>query len=95
VRERPVTKSKDDDIRRHFDVVAEHLQSQNQQLAEGIAGTNERIERLQAEVQRGFSEMGSLMKLSYGQLGKRLTRVEAEGAETRAEVETLKEKLAS
>jgi uncharacterized membrane-anchored protein YhcB (DUF1043 family) len=83
------------DVKRHFDVVAEHMGAQQQQLAEGIDATNERIDRLETEVRRGFSEMGSLMKLSYGQLDRRLTRVEVNEAETRAEVENLKTKLAS
>ncbi len=82
------------DIKRHFDVVVEHMDAQHQQLAEGIGATSERIDRLETEMRRGFSEMGSLMKLSYGQLDRRLTRVEADGAETRAEVEKLKAKLA-
>jgi hypothetical protein len=90
-----VTKKEAEDIKRHFDVVVEDVKSEVKQVAEGVALTNERIDRLETEVRRGFSDMGSLLKLSYGQLDRRLTRVEVDGAETQAAVEKLKTKLAS
>jgi hypothetical protein len=65
-----------EDIKRYFGVVAEGLESKVQQVAEGVAATNERIDRLENEVRRGFSELGSVVKLSFGQLDARLTRVE-------------------
>lgn len=146
-----MTRDDADDIRRHFDVLAEHLQSQNQQLAEGIAGTHERIDRvdtrmgrveirmervelrvtaldakvggldgqvgtlrsevgtlgtkvdrvehrlddLTTEVRQGFAGLGALIQTTYGRLDARLTRNEAEDAETRSEVDKIKARLAS
>ncbi len=59
-----VTRDVAGDIRRRLDLVAEHIQSMVRQVAEGVALTNERIDRLDSEVRRGFSEPGSMIRLS-------------------------------
>jgi chromosome segregation ATPase len=111
-----------DEIKRHFDVVAEGLESKIQAVAEGVALTNERIDRLETNtterfdrldqrmdrldermdrldqrmdrleqrtdgveqrmdrlenvVREGFTELRSMIKLSYAEIDRRLTSLE-------------------
>jgi methyl-accepting chemotaxis protein len=52
------------DTRRHFDVVAEDLTSRIQLVAEGVALSNERLERFRGEVTEQFRVVdGRLLRL--------------------------------
>jgi chromosome segregation ATPase len=104
-----MTRDEAEDIKRYFDVVSERTDSHIRQVAEGVNLANERIDRLdtrmdgfetrmdrlEMEMRRGFSELGSMIKLSYAQIDGRLTRVEAECAELRSRIEKVEAKLAS
>ncbi len=93
-----------DELHRHFDVVAENLQGQIQQVAEGVVLGNERLDRvevrlegiegrldrvevrldgidgrldhLETAVHADFSEVKSMVKLSFAELDRRLTTLE-------------------
>ena len=78
-----------DEIKRHFDVVAEGLRTEIRVLAEGIAGTNERMDRFQAEVAEEFREVKAMIRISFGQLDRRLTSLESDVSSLRARLERL------
>jgi hypothetical protein len=71
-----------EETRREFHVVAEDLRSTVRQLAEGMAvmdGKNERrFAELSAEVKSESAAIRSLLKLSYTDLDRRVTRIERE-----------------
>jgi archaellum component FlaC len=132
-----VTKDEAEDIKRHFDVVAEGIRSDVRLVAEGVGLANERIDRLdkrmdgfdtkmdgfgtkmdvfqsrmdgfdtrmdrfekrmdrlEGEMRQGFSELGSMIKLSYAQIDSRLSRVETECVDLRSRLEKVEAKLAS
>jgi hypothetical protein len=54
-----------DEIMRHFDVVAEGLESKIQILAEGQILVREELKAFRAEVAGEFSELRSMVKFSY------------------------------
>ena len=53
-----------DEIMRHFDVVAEGLQSQVQLVAEGHNMVREEIRAFRTEVMAEFAELRSMVKFS-------------------------------
>lgn len=79
-----------DEIMRHFDVVAERLEGQIRQVAEGVVLNGERldrmglslekleqhVERLETDVRSEFSEAKSMIKLSFAELDRRLSTLE-------------------
>ncbi len=50
-----------DEIKRHFDVVAGRLESKIQAVAEGVALTNERIDRLESNTNERFDRLDQRM----------------------------------
>jgi chromosome segregation ATPase len=46
------------EIRRHFDVVAEGLRGDIRMLAEGIVGTHERLDRVEVRLDKVESRLG-------------------------------------
>ena len=54
-----MTKDEAEDIKRHFDVVADQLDSSIHAVAEGVAANTERIERLESETRAGFARVDS------------------------------------
>ena len=88
-----------DEIKRHFGVLQEQLRSDVKGVAEGQ-------EALRAEMQREFStvraelahesqETRALIRLSYGELDRRLKSLESEMADFRARLERLEGRVAS
>ena len=79
--------------RRHFDVVAERFESNQRLLAESIAGVSASVERLEDELRRevsgGFSEMRSMIRLSYSELERRMEWLEGSLSDLRSRVEKL------
>ncbi|HET6370733.1 MAG TPA: hypothetical protein VFG95_06020 [Nitrospiria bacterium] len=57
-----------DEIKRHFDVVAEGLRSEIRQVAEGVANVDEKLEReisaLSQEMRTEFKEVKAMIKFS-------------------------------
>jgi hypothetical protein len=68
-----MTKDEAEDIKRHFDVVAEQLDSSIQAVAEGVAVNTERIERLESETRAGFARVD----LQFARVDSRFTSVDS------------------
>jgi DNA repair exonuclease SbcCD ATPase subunit len=68
--------------RRHFDVVAEHMRSQLQLVAEGVSSLADRLDRLEKhlreEILRAQRELSAMVKFSYAELDRKI-----QGLETR------------
>lgn len=65
-----------DEIMRHFDVVAERLESQIRLVAEGHHLIREELKAFRAEVAGEFSELRSMIKFSYAELDRRIRTLE-------------------
>ncbi|HXU44460.1 MAG TPA: hypothetical protein VN783_02970 [Thermoanaerobaculia bacterium] len=67
---------KTDELHRHFDVVAEGLESKIQLVAEGLMAQGERIDarldRFQKDVAGEFSEVRSMIHFSHSDLDRRV-----------------------
>lgn len=59
------------------DVKVEGLRDEIRQVADGVAGNNERLDAFREEVARKFDETGALIRLSYDDLDHRVRRLEA------------------
>jgi len=57
-----------DEIMRHFDVVAERLETQIQQVAEGVVVLGEKVDRSTAELRRELGEVKAAITFSYTEL---------------------------
>lgn len=64
------------EVKKHFDVVAESLESKIQLVAEGVLNVNEKLDLLKDEMHRESEETRALIKLSYTELDRRLTTLE-------------------
>ena len=78
-----------EEIKRHFGVVAEGLRSEIRAVAEGLEATNDRIERAETRVLYELGEMKSMMRLSFGEIDRRITGLEGDVADLRARLERL------
>jgi uncharacterized small protein (DUF1192 family) len=78
-----------EEIKRHFDVVAEALRSDLRQVAEGHSVIRHEIQELRNEVRDEFSEMRALLRLSFSQLDHRITTLESELTNLKARIERL------
>lgn len=58
-------------------VKVEGLRDEIRQVADGVAGNNERLDAFREEVARKFDETGALIRLSYDDLDHRVRRLEA------------------
>jgi hypothetical protein len=54
-----------DEVKRHFDVVAEGLEHKIQLVAEGVANLNEKLDRHIEENEAAHREILSAIKFSY------------------------------
>lgn len=82
-----------DEIKRHFNVVAEGLRSDIRVLAEGLGANTDRLDRLErrfdgfesrfdsfeSRVTAEFTETRAMIRLSYGELERRIERLEGRG----------------
>lgn len=89
-----------DEIKRHFNVVAEGLRSDIRALAEGLGANTDRLDRLEMRfdgfenrfdgfenrfdsfenrVTAEFKETRAMIRLSYGELERRIVRLEGRG----------------
>ena len=64
------------EVKKHFDVVAESLDSKIQMVAEGVLNVSEKLDRLKVEMHGESQETRALIKLSYTELDRRLTTLE-------------------
>jgi hypothetical protein len=82
-----------DEIKRHFNVVAEGLRSDIRVLAEGLGANTDRLDRFErrldsfesrfdsfeSRVTAEFTETRAMIRLSYGELERRIVRLEGSG----------------
>ncbi len=69
-----------DQIKRHFNVVAEALRSDIRTLAEGVGAVTARLDLFESHVAAEFGETRAMIRLSYGELERRIERLEGHGA---------------
>lgn len=69
-----------EEVKRHFNVVAEQLGGQIRLVAEGVSGLDARIDReiraLREEMRSEFEETRAMIRLSYAELDQRIRRLE-------------------
>ena len=65
-----------DDIKRHFDVVGEALRSDIRLVAEGLAGLDDKFTREFGTVREEIGEVKILLRVSYGDLDRRVQALE-------------------
>ena len=70
-----------EESRRHFGVVAESLRHNDQLLAEGFATLDAKIDRVGTELRTEIVETRAMVKLSYVELDRRLSTLEATRAQ--------------
>jgi ABC-type phosphate transport system auxiliary subunit len=88
-----------DEIKRHFGVVIEDVKSDVRAVAEGVDALRTEMHfefgAIRKDVAREFDDTRALIRLSYGELDRRMRSLEGEVDALRARVERLEEKLAS
>jgi hypothetical protein len=69
------------ELKRHTDVVAEHLRGEIQLVAEAVVATNERLDRrfddLRRELKEEFADVRAMIRVSYRDLDRRVTTLES------------------
>lgn len=78
-----------DEIKRHFNVVAEGLRSEIRTVAEGLSATNEKIDRLETRAFEELSEIKAMIRLSFGELDRRMRSLESDVTSLRTRLEKL------
>ncbi len=78
-----------DEIKRHFNVVGEGLRSEIRTVAEGLSATNEKIDRLESRISEELSEIKAMIRLSFGELDRRMRSLESDVTSLRARLEKL------
>lgn len=78
-----------EEIKRHFNVVAENLRSEIRTVAEGFVGTNERLDRIESRMEEEFNEVKAMIRLSFGELDRRIRTLESDVSSLRARLERL------
>ncbi len=64
------------ETRRHFEVVAEGMRGQLQQVAEGLVNLDQKLDRFRQEVGTEFQEVKSMFRFSYAELDRRIASLE-------------------
>ncbi len=82
-----------EEIKRHFDVVAEGLEHKIQLVAEGVTNVNEKLERFRQEVQEEFKEVKAMIKFSYAELDRRIRTLEEDFLTLKSRVERLETRM--
>jgi chromosome segregation ATPase len=85
-----------DEVKRHFNVVAERLEGRIQLLAEGLGSLDERVVRLDEKVDRlerrmdeQFDETRAMIKLSHAELDRRLRTLEGRQDDLESRIQRL------
>ncbi len=89
-----------DEIKRHFNVVAEGLRSEIRTLAEGVGantdrldGFEENLDRIEARMTEEFGEIKAMIRLSFGELDRRIQSLEKDVSSLRARLEKVEARL--
>ena len=84
------------EMRRHFDTVAERLESKIATVAEGVISTNERLDRFEERIDRfetkvlgEFNEVQSMIRFSHHDLDRRMRLLEETVSDLQVRVERL------
>lgn len=78
-----------EEIKRHFNVVSEGLRLEIRAVADGVAATNERLDRFEAKVTEELDEIKAMIRLSFGQLDRRIRALEEDVSSLRTRLERL------
>ena len=82
-----------EELKGHFDVVAESLGSKIELVAEGVVNVHEKLDRrfdaLVTRIEKESEETRALIRLSYAELDRRLTTLEAVADELTRRVDAL------
>jgi len=73
-----MTDAQVEEIKRHFGVVAEALQGNIRQIAEGHSSIRSELQEIRDEFRDEFKEMRALMRLSFSQLDQRIRTLETD-----------------
>ena len=88
-----------EEIKRHFGIVVEDVRGEVRGVAEGVQALREEMHRelkgFRSDVAQEFEETRSLIRLSYGELDRRVKGLETEVADLRTRLERVEERLAS
>lgn len=84
-----MTREEMEEVKRHFDVVAEGLRGEIRQVAEGVALVNEGLDRQIHENETAHREILSAIRFSYAELDQRIRSVETEVAELKSRLTRL------
>jgi hypothetical protein len=84
-----------EEIKRHFGLVAEDLRGDIRLVAEGQQGLRRELDTFRGDVTREFDETRALIRLSYGELDRRVRGLESEVADLRTRLERVEARLAS
>ncbi len=84
-----------EEIKRHFNVVAEDLRSEIRTVAEGFIATNESLDRMESRMAEEFSEVKAMIRLSFGELDRRIRSLETDVSSLRARLERLETRVGS
>ncbi len=91
-----------EEIKRHVSVVAEALRSEIRTVAEGVVATTERLDRIESRMEEEFKRMEeefnetrAMIRLSFGELDRRIRTLESDVSSLRARLERLEGRLPS
>jgi uncharacterized protein YceH (UPF0502 family) len=76
-----------DEIKRHFGVVIEGVDDRIAAVAEGLQSHREEFQSFRGDVAREFEETRALVRLSSGELDRRVRTLETEMADFRERLE--------
>jgi len=76
-----MTAAEVEEIKRHFDVVAERVEARVRVVGEAVSAVDAKIDRevgaLRDELREGFDEVKAMIKFSYAELDRRVTSLES------------------
>jgi len=84
-----MTTEESEDIKRHFDVVAEGLESRIQLVTEGVSLVNERVDRLGDRLDSRMDRLETEMRHGFAELDGRMDRLETETRHGFAELRSM------
>ncbi len=91
-----------EEIKRHVSVVAEALRFEVRTVVEGVVATNERLDRIESRIDRiesrieeEFNETRAMIRLSFGELDRRIRALESDVSSLRARLDRLEGRLPS
>ncbi len=78
-----------EEIKRHFNVVAESLRSEIRIVAEGLTGFRQEATSEFKLVREEIAETGAMIRLSFGELDRRMRSLEGDVSSLRARLDRL------